>query len=120
MTTRPQPPAARPRRRWRTRVELPGMQVEHPSSDVALEPSLIAELPMAVNPGVYTVRVYGFWDAGDIMCAFQVQVDGSRSFISLGSGLAIGMMFIVSAFLLIVLRRGRHSRQASTMGKERR
>ncbi len=41
---------------------------------VTLEPSLSTELPLDVEPGVYTVTVNGGWDGGDIFYAFQVEV----------------------------------------------
>ncbi len=41
---------------------------------VTLEPSLRTELPLDVDPGVYTVTISGGWDGGDIFYAFQVEV----------------------------------------------
>jgi len=41
---------------------------------VTLEPSLTTELPLDVDPGVYTVTIFGKWDVGDIFYAFQVEV----------------------------------------------
>ena len=41
---------------------------------VTLEPSLTTELPLDVDPGVYTVTISGGWDGGDIFYAFQVEV----------------------------------------------
>ncbi len=41
---------------------------------VTLEPSLTTELPLDVDPGVYTVTISGGWDGGDILYAFQVEV----------------------------------------------
>ena len=41
---------------------------------VTLEPSLTTELPLDVDPGVYTVTIFGTWDVGSIFYAFQVEV----------------------------------------------
>ena len=43
-------------------------------SSLALDPALETELPLDVEPGVYTVTVSGGWDGGDIFYAFQVEV----------------------------------------------
>ena len=41
---------------------------------ITLAPSLTTELPLDVDPGVYTVTVSGGRDGGDIFYAFQVEV----------------------------------------------
>ena len=41
---------------------------------VTLEPSLTTELPLDVDPGVYTVTIFGKWDVGSMSYGFQVEV----------------------------------------------